>query len=400
MIRALFLSHDSSLYGAQLSLLGLLSRLDRNEVDTMVVAPHDGPLNDALADLGIPVVVRQTVHWIAAGGNANKTRLRISRDLLSGLKGRVRALANLIEQNQIDVVYTNTVVPIEGALAARLTQRPHIWHLREQVAGNSQLKSIAPTWLIPYIVGKLSSRAIVNSHYLGQAYARGLARNKLEVVYNGVDPALFNLDRNDAARALRMELGLDASTRLAVIIGAVIPRKGHMLLAHAAARLVQQHPKVHFLVVGKGGTEYIRQIKAYCDSAGILDRLHFLGWRADISNVLAAVDLLVVAADEEPFGRTVIEAMAAGTPVVSTRCGGPEEIVIDNITGLLVPKSDPGALAQAIASILGSPMKAAQFSVAGKERLQDAFTLDVHARKVHSIITDVVENRQTRNLRR
>lgn len=392
MIRLLFLSHDSTLYGAQLSLLGLLSRLDRSEFEAMVVAPYEGPLTDAITALDIPVVVRPIVHWIAAGDDVKKSRLQIGRGLLTGLKSRVWALAHQIEQNEIDVVYTNTVVPIEGALAAHLTKRPHIWHMREQVSGNSQLKSLVPSWLIPHIVGRLSGRVIVNSHYLGQAYARGQSKNKLEVIYNGVDPTSFNLDRAESASSLRTELGLDATSQLVVLIGSIIPRKGQMLLAQAATRVSSRIPNVTFLLIGDGEADYIAKIKAFSKSKGIQEQIRFLGRRCDIPRILAGTNLLVVAADEEPFGRTVIEAMAAGTPVVSTRCGGPEEIVIDKHTGLLVPRSDVDALAKAIEHILANPAYAARMSAAGLERLYETFSLEAYAHHVQSVITDVVRN--------
>ena len=170
MINVLFLSHDSSLYGAQLSLLGLLSRLNQCEIGSRVVAPYAGPLTEAITDLGIPVDVRLIKHWIAAGNGAKNSRLKIAYDFFSGLKPRVWALAKLIERYDIDIVYTNTVILIEGALAARITGRPHVWHLREQISDNSQLISPVPAWIVSRIVGRLSARVIVNSRYLGQAY--------------------------------------------------------------------------------------------------------------------------------------------------------------------------------------------------------------------------------------
>ena len=391
MIRALFLSHDSSLYGAQLSLLGLLAHLDHQEIKPIVVAAQNGPLNDAIEEAGIPVTIRHIVNWVAAGRDARKSSFRIGKDFLSGLRTRVWALAHEIENKQIDVVYTNTLVPIEGAIAARLTGRPHIWHLREQVAGNSQLKSWVPARLIPYVVDWLSARIIVNSQYLGHVYARGHAQKKIQVIFNGVNPGQFDLDRAAAASSVRTELGLNPSIRLVTLIGAVIPRKGQMLLAQALLRISQQIPNATFLVIGEGDSGYIREIKSFCHTYGIQERLLFLGWRPDIPRILAATDVLVVAADEEPFGRTVIEAMAAGTPVVSTRCGGPEEIVIDKQTGLLVPRGDADSLARAIEHVLGDRTDAARMSEAGRVRLHEAFTLDAHAQKVQSVIKNVVQ---------
>ncbi|MBQ0720407.1 MAG: glycosyltransferase family 4 protein [Gammaproteobacteria bacterium] len=373
-------------------MLGLLSRLDRSEFEPLVVAPHKGPLNDSIAALGIPVVVRSIAHWIATGDEVKLNHFQIGRNFLAGLKSRVWALAHQIEHNQIDVVYTNTVVSIEGALAARLTRRPHIWHLREQVPGNSQLKSLVPSSLIPQIVGRFSDRVIVNSHYLGKAYDSNQTRNKTQVIYNGIDPASFNLDPADSAYSLRMELGLAAPSQLVVLIGSIIPRKGQMLLAEAAALISSRIPSITFLFIGEGEANYISKIKAFSESKGIQKQIRFLGWRHDIPRILAASDLLVVTSDEEPFGRTVIEAMAAGTPVVSTRCGGPEEIVIDECTGLLVPKGDADALAEAIERIIGNTTEAARMSAAGLARLHETFTLEAHAHHVQTTISDVVHN--------
>ena len=392
MTRTLFLSHDSSLYGAQRSLLGLLSRLDHREVDALVVTPYDGPLNDEIAELDVPLAVRRIVHWIAAGKDAKKSRLQIGRDCLTGLKSRVWALAHLIEDNKIDVVYTNTVISIEGAIAARLTRRPHIWHLREQVSGNTQLKTPVPTWLIPHVVGWLSAQVIVNSNYLGQAYAWGVPKSKLSVIYNGVDPSEFDIDRTEAACSVKAELGVSQSARLVVQIGTVIPRKGQMLLAQAAARVIQSFPNAIFLIVGDGDADYIRDIKAFAKSRSTAGLLWFLGWRDDVPRLLAAADVLAVAADEEPFGRTVIEAMAVGTPVVSTRCGGPEEIIVDQGTGLLVPRRDALSLALGIERILGDPIEADTLSQAGRYRVNELFSLEKHAQRVRSVIADVVRN--------
>ncbi len=392
MIRVLFLSHDSALYGAQLSLLGLLSRLDRKIFEPLVVAPYAGPLNDAIVELGIPVIIRDKVNWIATDDEAKKTRLRISRDFLTGLKSRVWALAYQIEHNNIDVVYTNTIAPIEGALAARITHRPHIWHLREQVSGNNQLKSPIPHRLIPYIVGRLADRVLVNSRYLGQVYARGQTKNKLEVVYNGVDPNTFGENRTEAAATLKTELGLSATSQLVVLIGSIIPRKRQLLLAQAAAIVTRHIPDATFLIIGDGDSGYIDEIKSFSEARGISKKFRILGWRGDIPHILAAANILTITADEEPFGRTAIEAMAAGTPVVSTRCGGPEEIIEDKATGLLVPRGDADALAQAIEYTLCNPTVASKMSTAGRQRLHEKFTLEAHALQVQNIITAVVRN--------
>ena len=388
-VRVLFVSHDSSLYGAQLSLLGLLEKLDRSRFEPWVVAHSEGPLIEAIRSLNIPVTIRPIVHWIASGKAAEKSWFYRSKTLARGLRSRAWALAHLIELNGIDLVYTNTVTCIEGALAAKMTNRPHIWHLREQVRGNSQLRTVVPEFLLPWVINALSTRILVNSHYLYRAFAYYPLREKLTVVYNGIDPERFDINHEKASYTLRSELNLPLNSKVVAIIGSIIPRKGQLLFVNAASHLVSSIPDVAFLVVGEGPPDYVQLVKNRVQVHGLKMNFHFVGSRNDIPKILAGVDLLVIAADEEPFGRTVIEAMAAGVPVVSTKCGGPEEIILDGITGLLVSTDNPIEAANAIERILNDPEFASNLIKAGKDRLNNLFTLRAYTDNVQSVLESV-----------
>ncbi len=394
-IRILFLSHDSGIYGAQQSLLGLLEKIDRDRFEPMVIAPDEGSLTEAVRSLKIPVRIRLIIHWIASGSAAKKAWFYRTKKFISGLRGRVWALAYQIEQNEIDIVYTNTITCIEGALAARITGRPHIWHLREQINGNSQLRTLVPVFLVRWLIYALSQRVLVNSHYLYKSYQTSCLHRKLVIVYNGVDPNKFNFDRKESTLALKNELGISTHSQIVTIIGSIIPRKGLDLFVEAAHQLLESDIDATFLVVGDGPSDNVQRVKNHVERYGMGNRFHFLSHRDDIPRLMAGVNLLVVAADEEPFGRTVIEAMAAGVPVVSTRCGGPEEIVLDEITGLLVPPRSPSVMAATIKRILGEPELAAKFINAGKERLNQKFTLEAYAASVQSEIENVIQSSRT-----
>jgi glycosyltransferase involved in cell wall biosynthesis len=389
-IRILFVSHDSSLYGAQLSLLGLLESLDRNRFYPLVVVPYEGQMTEALCALNIPFHILPIVHWIASEKTKNTWIHRV-RTFTPGLRGRVWTFAHLIERNNIDIVYTNTVTCLEGALAAKITGRPHVWHLREQVKGNSQLSSIVPAFLIPWIVHILSWRALVNSRHVYRAYYNYPFRRKLGVVYNGVDPVKFDIDRTEASCSLRTELDLPLNYKIVVIIGSIIPRKGLLLFVDAAYRLISSMPDVTFLVVGEGPSDYKQLVQNRVQEYGLNKSFRFVSWRRDIPRVLAGVDLLVIAAEEEPFGRTVIEAMAAGVPVVSTRCGGPEEIILNEISGLLIPSRNSSEMAVAIKRILSDPEFATNLVKAGKDRLNQKFTLQAYTDNVQSELEAVIQ---------
>jgi glycosyltransferase involved in cell wall biosynthesis len=161
------------------------------------------------------------------------------------------------------------------------------------------------------------------------------------------------------------------------------------LFVNSASHLVSSIPDVAFLVVGEGPPDYVQLVKNRVQEHGLKMNFHFVGSRNDIPKILAGVDLLVIAADEEPFGRTVIEAMAAGVPVVSTKCGGPEEIILDGITGLLVSTDNPIEAANAIERILNDPEFASNLIKAGKDRLNNLFTLRAYTDNVQSVLESV-----------
>ena len=99
--------------------------------------------------------------------------------------------------------------------------------------------------------------------------------------------------------------------------------------------------------------------------------------------------MLVVASDQEPFGRTVVEAMATGLPVVATRCGGPEEIIVDRETGLLVPLDDPRAMADAVEAVVRDPDLARKMGQAGRRRAEASFSLKAYANAAQDVLRQV-----------
>ncbi len=143
--------------------------------------------------------------------------------------------------------------------------------------------------------------------------------------------------------------------------------------------LSREFPELQGLIVGGWGPEdaaFQARLARRTGEAGLASRLRFLGYRADVASLLPAFDLLVHASTRpEPFGMVILEAMAAGLPVVASNLGGPREIVLPGVTGLLVPPSDPAALAEACRGILSDHTRAAAMGAAGRERVREHFHL-------------------------
>ena len=162
-IRVLAVSHSALLNGAQRSLLDLLVGMDRARFDLVVAAANEGPLNQRLLDASIPVHLVPIEHWVAFGGRSKLPWRARAVSTLSGLASRVRVLAQLIERLNVDVVYTNTITVVEAALAARMTRRPHVWHVREVLRGNPDLAPLLPAWATARLVNWLSDGIVANS---------------------------------------------------------------------------------------------------------------------------------------------------------------------------------------------------------------------------------------------
>jgi glycosyltransferase involved in cell wall biosynthesis len=151
-------------------------------------------------------------------------------------------------------------------------------------------------------------------------------------------------------------------------------------------------PDVQFVVCGQIQDEsYYRQLLERSRRLGLGDNLRFIGHSDRPQQELEAADLLVVSSKGEGLSQAVLEAMAAGKPVVSTRCGGPEDAIVDGTTGLLVSPEDPGALAQAILAVLGDPERARQMGHQGWERVRRHFDILSTAEKYEALYTEVLE---------
>lgn len=388
-INILIISHDSGLYGAQLSLLALLKNIDRRRYSPHVVIHNDGPLVDEIKKLNIPIHKREIVHWVASGSNSNTAWLTRLRLFFKNLRTRVRGISDIISKHNIHFIYTNTVTCIEGAIAARACNRPHIWHLREQTTGNSQLKPLFPKLIIKLIIHKLSSRIIVNSHHLYKFYKLENFQDKISVIHNGIDIALFSNDREQQHSSLKAALSLPNECNIVTTIAAIIPRKGINLLIDAASILTSKNYNIYYLIVGSGPYEYTQSLMRHAKALNINNRILFLGHRNDIPQILGGSDVLTITAEDEAFGRTAIEAMAAHVPVVATRCGGPEEIIVDGVTGFLAQSRTPSCVAIAIEKVLTNPGMAESFAMAGYSRAKDKFSVQAYTQKIEKIFNNL-----------
>jgi len=142
---------------------------------------------------------------------------------------------------------------------------------------------------------------------------------------------------------------------------------------------------------------YLAHLQSEAGALGLGDRMHFLGWRDDVPEVIAAADIVVLPSWSEGLPLAVLEAMACGKPVVATPVGGVARAVVEGKTGLLVPPGKPGRLAAAISRLLQDPVEAARMGAEGRRRVESRYSLDQFTRSIESLYDALLGRTQDRS---
>jgi len=232
------------------------------------------------------------------------------------------------------------------------------------------------------LVGRFADAIFVNADVIRQGLiAKGYKGAKINVVKNGVD--LTRFARKDESGKLRQEFGLYPTAPMIVVLSRLSKVKGIDYFLEAAATVAKRFEEARFLIVGdfKDDPGYKATLKRQAIRLGLGRRVIFTGFRLDVQDILSEATMSVLPCHAgEGLSNAILEAMAAGLPVVATTVGGNPELVADGRTGLLVPPRDPGALANAMSLLLADPRKAQGFGAAGKHRVETEFSLE---RMVH-----------------
>lgn len=218
--------------------------------------------------------------------------------------------------------------------------------------------------------------------------------HRIVTIHNFIDDRHIGQLQDSERREVRQSLGASDDDLLVGAVGAVFPRKGQLYLIRALPHLLEKTPNAKLLVVGDlDAKDYLAKVKAEAESLGVASRIVWTGRRNDVSRILPALDMSVLASIEENFPLVILEAMAASVPVVATDVGGVAECIVPDKTGLLVPPCDPDALGHALASLATSPQRRESMGEAGRRRLLNSFSAHSQANEIEAALSDVVGRR-------
>ena len=212
--------------------------------------------------------------------------------------------------------------------------------------------------------------------------ASGVPADRVEVIHHGTDVASFERVDIDRSRE-RADLGLPEGSIAVGIVGRIAREKGHQVFLEAA-RLQNSEIPIHFVIVGTGPEEEATRKKV--EALGLSGVVHFAGFREDVNNVINALDIVAVPSVwNEPCSAVVQQAMALSKPVIGTLTGGTPEMIVDQVTGLLVAPSDPAALAEAMYALAQDAALRAKMGAAGHQRVEDHFSLRGMVDKIETL---------------
>ncbi|MBX6365664.1 MAG: glycosyltransferase [Gemmatimonadetes bacterium] len=359
--------------GAEAMLHKLLGRLDPGVFDSSVVSLTDeGSFGPAIRELSIGVCAL----GMRRGVPDPRALLRLRREL-----ARSRPHILLTWMYHADLL---------GTIAARMAGVPVLaWSIRR--ASTDWRHLAPPTRAVVGLLARLSSTpdvVLVNSHAGREAHLRvGYRPRRWELIPNGFDTALFRPCPECYGR-FRAELGVTPETLLVGLVARYDPVKDHDTFLRAASRLRDAQPQVHFVLAGSRVDASNCVLTSRVRELGLAGRVHLLGNRRDLPQVLPALDVLALSSVSEGMPNIVGEAMAAGVPCVVTRVGDAARLVGD--TGYAVEPRDAEALAAALSRLLALGRDGRRrLGESARQRIQTHFGLDAVCARYAALLTEL-----------
>jgi len=381
--KILFISHSSELWGAERNLIRLVDSLLKTQFEPIIVCPHSGPLVDEFKKKAIRVEIVKMKIWFAS----KLLLLRFLYRLFFHLRGAIK-IAKIIRQNNVVLVHTNSLVIIDGAIAAKLTRLPHVWHVREILDDNPEFKFLLGWKFALKFAYNLTTQFICVAKAVENQFSQIVENDqKFKVIYNGTEISRFS----NFQQSPEYSYSLDSNKYIVGLIGSITPRKGHEIFIEAANIAIQEFDKIKFLIVGKSNdADYEKKLHRLIRDYGLDKYFTCLDFQKDIIKIMSSLDILVVPSWAEPFPGVILEAMAMEKPVITTNSGGIPEAVIDGVTGIIVPAKDPESLASAIIMLANDRKLVQKMGKLGRKRVEKFFNSSNCAQNILNIYKEIL----------
>jgi glycosyltransferase involved in cell wall biosynthesis len=349
----LHLSSTSGPGGAEMIVSRLAGALDGSRYRSLVCLYHPGWLKERCEKQGLathllPIHGKFDVQW-------------------------VRKACELVRREGVGLIHAHEFTGnTYGSLVAKLAGVPLVATVHGKSYYSEQYKRRLAYRAVSRVATMVAVSEDLKRFITGTV---GVPAERIKVIYNGQEilPAVGP----EGKSRLRGEFGLEENESVVGVVGSLYPVKGHEYLLAAVPQVLKSHPRTKFLIVGRGELE--ASLKEEVKRARLEKQVCFLGFREDVAALLSLMDIFVLPSLSEGLSIALLEAMAAGKPVIATNVGGNPELVVDGETGYSVPPRDPDALAAKLRLLLGNKCQAKTLGDNGQKRVRQKFSLQAMA---------------------
>lgn len=328
IFNVLYLHNTAYLAGAEKSLLFLATNLDKEKFNPIFACPSYDQFGEELRSNNIDIE------------NIEFPSIR----KIIGVKNTLNKLMKIVKKHNVDLIHANDLrTDLYASFIGMICHISVIWHARNLITKEmfdyEKYSSFLPDAIF------------CNGSVIAHRFSfRNKLFKKVKIIYTGVDISIYNtcISKNE----IRREFNIKDDEIVFGIIGRIGRGKGHKYFIEAAFNILKTYQKIKFLIVGESLFQKDKQIeedaRLLVNKLNIQNEVIFTNFRKDIPQIMNALDVFVLASEAEPFGRSLLEAMACGKPIIATNSGGTPEIVLNGETGILVPSGNSEALTRAM----------------------------------------------------
>lgn len=391
-LRTAIFTHYAELYGANRSMLEWVVELrGRGVLDPLVVLPKEGPLTGSLQAIGIPYAVVPFEPWMSERNYMGRPHHRIMQYLAYRKAARVRAAHNAalvpdavtrLRAHGTQVVLSNSAAVPIGHPVARALGMPHVWHIRELPELHYRLHLDAGRNAYGRALGASACVVAISEAVKHDVLRYVEANTRIEVVPNGVLPRA----RYEELRQVMMERWAQLSPFRFVQVGLIHPGKGQVEAVEALAQVRVRFPQAKLVIAGTGRDKPLRQ---RISELGLEGAVELAGFVDDVPALLKRCHVLLSTSRDEAFGRTVVEAMASGLPVIGHDSGGTPELIQNGSTGRLY-SGGVRPLAAAMSGIMSDLVGAQEMGRRAQAFAAANFSVERTADRMHALLLQAV----------
>jgi glycosyltransferase involved in cell wall biosynthesis len=362
-MRILFVNHSSSLTGAPISCLNIITRINENFIP-FFVTKENGPIINELKRLQVKTYI-------------------IEKKGFLGIQ-YIKSFLKIIDREKIDLIHLNTLTPFckYAGIAGFIKRIPIVWFVRENplISRSKRLKF----WL-----KKVSSKIVfVDKDTMNKLMDKDELK-KVELVYNGVDTSYFKPEKSEL---LIKTFKIEPENKLIGYIGLITERKGIEYLIKAFEKVKQEYKRCKLIIIGSYKKEdefYYKKLLELIKTLNLKNEIYFTGNIWDIKDAINNLDIVVLPSLEERCSRVLLESISCAKPVVASNVGGNPEIIQNGLNGLIVPPEDNDELAKAILKFLTNEKLAEEMGKNGRLIAEKYFDININIQKIKRIYIEL-----------